>query len=109
DIECFRLDVTDPGTIKAAIAGAIEKFGRIDVVVNNAGYGLFGAFESASEEQIKRQFDTNLFGLMNVCREILPYFREQERGTIVNVASVAGRVGLPMFSLYCAAKFAVEG
>src|SRR5690349_7180587 len=81
DVETFRLDVRDVESIKAAIAGAIEKFGRIDAVVNNAGYGLLGPFEAASHEQIKHQFDTNLFGLFNVCREIIPYFREQKRGT----------------------------
>ncbi|MBK8151262.1 MAG: SDR family oxidoreductase [Acidobacteria bacterium] len=109
DVECFRLDVTDVDSIKSAIAGAIEKFGRIDAVVNNAGYGLVGAFESASDEQIRRQFETNVFGLMNVTREILPYFREQRRGTIVNVASVGGRITFPLYSLYHATKWAVEG
>lgn len=109
DIECFRLDVTDPDSIRTAIDRALEKFGRIDAVVNNAGYGLIGAFETVAEEQIKRQFDTNVFGLMNVCRAILPHFREQKRGVIVNVASISGRVGLPASSLYSSTKFAVEG
>lgn len=109
DVETFRLDVTDVESIKAAIAGAIDKFGRIDAVVNNAGYGLLGPFEAASAEQIKQQFDTNLFGLFNVCREIIPYFREQKRGTIVNVASLGGRVAFPFSCLYNATKFAVEG
>src|SRR5687767_2287606 len=83
DIECFRLDVTDVDSIKSAIQDTLEKFGRIDAVVNNAGYGLVGPFEAATEEQIERQFQTNVFGVMNVCREILPYFREQKRGIIV--------------------------
>lgn len=109
DVETFRLDVTDVESIKAAIAGALEKFGRIDVVVNNAGYGLLGPFEAASQEQIERQFQTNLFGLFNVCREMIPYFREQKRGTIVNISSLGGRVTLPFSSLYSATKFAVEG
>ena len=109
DIECIRLDVTDVDSIKAAIAATLEKFGRIDAVVNNAGYGLLGAFESATPEQIARQFDTNVFGLMNVCREILPYFREQKRGYIVNVTSVGGRMTFPASSLYHATKWAVEG
>ncbi len=109
DVETFRLDVREVESIKAAIAGAIEKFGRIDAVVNNAGYGLVGPFEAASHEQIKRQFDTNLFGLFNVCREIIPYFREQKRGTIVNISSLGGRVAFPFSSLYNATKFAVEG
>ncbi len=109
DVECFRLDVTDVASIKSAITAAIDRFGRIDVVVNNAGYGLFGVFEAASSEQIDRQFDTNVFGMMNVCRELLPYFREQKRGHIVNVASLVGRVALPVTSLYAASKWAVEG
>lgn len=109
DIECFRLDVTDKDSIRSAVGSTLEKFGRIDVVVNNAGYGLLGAFEGATEEQIRQQFETNVFGLMNVCREILPYFREQKRGYIVNVASVGGRMTFPLSSLYHATKWSVEG
>lgn len=109
DIECLRLDVTDNGSIKSAIAATLEKFGRIDAVVNNAGYGLVGAFEAATEEQIEKQFQTNVFGLMNVCREILPVFREQKSGVIVNVASMGGRITFPLYSLYHATKWAVEG
>ena len=109
DIETFRLDVTDVDSIKSAINGAIEKFGRIDAVVNNAGYGLLGPFEAASPDQVERQFQTNVLGLFNVCREIIPYFREQKRGTIVNISSLGGRVAFPFSSLYNATKFAVEG
>ncbi len=109
DVECFRLDVTDVGSIKSAINDTIEKFGRIDAIVNNAGYGLVGAFEAATQEQIEKQFQTNVFGTMRVCSEILPYFREQKRGTIVNVASVGGRITFPLYSLYHATKWAVEG
>lgn len=109
DIECIRLDVTDADSIRSAIAETLEKFGRIDAVVNNAGYGLTGPFEAASRDQIERQFQTNVFGLMNVCREILPYFRERKKGTIVNVASVGGRITFPFYSLYNSTKWAVEG
>lgn len=109
DLECFRLDVTDVDSIKKTISDVLEKFGRIDAVVNNAGYGLIGAFEAATPEQIEKQFQTNVFGLMNVCREVLPVFREQKRGVIVNVASVGGRVTFPFYSLYHATKWAVEG
>jgi len=109
DVECFRLDVTDVDSIKSAIAETLEKFGRIDAIVNNAGYGLVGAFEAATPEQIEKQFQTNVFGLMNVCREILPVFREQKKGIIVNVASVGGRITFPFYSLYHATKWAVEG
>lgn len=109
DIECIRLDVTDVDSIKAAIAETLEKFGRIDAVVNNAGYGLVGPFEAATREQIETQFQTNVFGLMNVCREILPVFRENRRGTIINVASMGGRITFPLYSLYHGTKWAVEG
>ena len=109
DVECIRLDVTDIDSIKAAIAETLAKFGRIDAVVNNAGFAVVGPFEAATEEQIQQQFQTNVYGLMNVCREILPYFREQKRGTIVNVASMGGRITFPLYSLYHATKWAVEG
>lgn len=109
DLRKFRIDVTEPETIKKGIDEVIAAFGRIDVVVNNAGYGLIGPFEAATDEQIRRQFDTNVFGLMNVCREILPYFREQKRGTIINITSVGGRMTFPLYSLYHASKWAVEG
>jgi NAD(P)-dependent dehydrogenase (short-subunit alcohol dehydrogenase family) len=105
----FRLDVTDIDSIKQAIEGALTKFGRIDAVVNNAGYGLVGAFEASTPEQIERQFQTNVFGVMNVCREILPYFRREKRGLIINVASMGGRITFPLYSLYHATKWAVEG
>lgn len=109
DIECFRLDVADVESIKSAVTGVLEKFDRIDAIVNNAGYGLLGPFEAATAEQIERQFQTNVFGLMNVCREIIPYFREQKRGTIVNIGSLGGRVSFPFSSLYSSTKWAVEG
>ena len=109
DLACIRLDVTDPASIKSAIAETLEKFERIDVVVNNAGYGLLGPFEAASDEQVRRQFETNVFGVMNVCREMIPYFREQKRGTIVNISSLGGRTAFPFSSLYHATKWAIEG
>ncbi len=109
DVECFRLDVTDPESIRDAFSAALARFGRIDAVVNNAGYGAVGPFEAASKDEISRQFETNVFGLMNVCREAIPYFREAKRGTIVNVASMGGRITFPFYSLYHASKWAVEG
>ena len=109
DIECFKLDVTDTNSVQTTVKDVLEKFGRIDAVVNNAGYGLVGAFEAATPEQIEQQFQTNVFGLMNVCREILPHFRERKKGTIVNIASVGGRITFPFYSLYHATKWAVEG
>ena len=109
DVECIRLDVTDIDSIKSAIATTLEKFGRIDAIVNNAGYGVIGPFEATTLEQVQRQIDTNVIGLMNMCREIIPYFREQKRGYIVNVASVGGRMTFPLYSVYHATKWAVEG
>lgn len=109
DIECFRLDVNDIDSIKAAISATLEKFGRIDAVVNNAGFGMRGPFEAATDEQIRRQFETNVFGLMTVCHEIIPYFREQKRGHIINISSISGRSAIPFSTLYSASKFAVEG
>lgn len=109
NVELFRLDVTDEHSIRQAIAETQAKFGKIDAIVNNAGYGLVGAFEASTNEQIEKQFQTNVFGLMNVCREILPVFREQKSGIIVNVASMGGRITFPLYSLYHATKWAVEG
>ncbi len=109
DVECFRLDVTDNESIKSAIAATLDKFGRIDAVVNNAGFAVVGPFEATSRSEIERQINTNVYGVMNVCREILPYFREQKRGTIVNVASMGGRITFPLYSIYHASKWALEG
>lgn len=109
DVECIRLDVTEPDSVREAIALAIDRFGHIDAVVNNAGYGVVGPFEAASDEQVRAQFETNVFGLMNVCREVIPHFRKQKRGTIVNVASMGGRITFPFYSLYHATKWSVEG
>ncbi len=109
NVKVFALDVTDSESIKTAIVDTMAVFGNIDVIVNNAGYGTVGVFEAAEKEQIERQFDTNVFGVMNVIREILPYFREQKQGCIINVTSVAGFITFPCYSLYHATKFAVEG
>ncbi len=104
-----RLDVLDMASINQAINDTISKFGKLDAVVNNAGYGLVGPFEASTNEQIQRQFDTNVFGLMNVCRAVIPHFREQRAGAIINVASMGGRLTFPLFSLYHGTKWAVEG
>ena len=109
DLACIRLDVTDTASIRSAVDETLQKFGRIDAVVNNAGYGLLGPFEAASDEQVRRQFETNVFGVMNVCREVIPHFRDQKRGTIVNVSSLGGRIAFPFSSLYNATKWAIEG
>jgi len=104
-----RLDVEDAASIDQAVASAIARFGAVDAVINNAGFGLFGLFEAVSEEKIVEQFQVNVFGVMRVTRAILPHFRARGRGTIVNISSGAGVFTMPMLSLYCASKFALEG
>ncbi|MBZ2188599.1 SDR family oxidoreductase [Alcanivorax sp. JB21] len=106
---CLRLDVTDHDSIHAAVAQGIAHFGAIDVMINNAGYALMGAFETLDVEQIQRQFATNVHGLMEGCRAILPHFRARGAGHIVNIASMVGRIPLPLYSVYNASKHAVEG
>ncbi len=104
-----RLDVEDRTSIEEAIEKGIKHFGGIDVLINNAGFGLFGVFEATPREKIQQQFDVNVFGVMEVIRGILPHFRKNQAGTILNVSSGAGVFALPMISLYCASKFALEG
>jgi NAD(P)-dependent dehydrogenase (short-subunit alcohol dehydrogenase family) len=106
---CLKLDVTDHQTIIDAVAETIARFGAIDVLVNNAGYGMLGAFETSTPAQIQRQFATNVFGLMETTRAVLPHFRDRKQGVIVNVASIGGRVAFPLYSLYHSTKWAVEG
>ena len=108
-VKVFALDVTEEASVTAAVAQAGAAFGAIDVLVNNAGYGLFGPFESASEEVIRRQFETNVFGLFKVTHAVLPAMRERGSGTIITVASIGGLMAFPLFSLYHATKFAVVG
>ncbi|TGM61858.1 SDR family oxidoreductase [Leptospira adleri] len=109
NLVCLPLDVTKPETIQKAIQAGIKQFGEIDVLVNNAGYGLVGPFEGANKEQIRRQFDTNVFGAMDVIQNILPHFRKNKKGNIINVASMGGRITFPLYSLYHATKWALEG
>jgi len=109
NVRIIRLDVRDPDSIRAAVAAGIQRFGRIDALVNNAGFGLFGVFEATPQERIQEQFSVNVFGAMNLIRELLPHFRVNKKGVILNISSGAGVFGLPMISLYCASKFALEG
>ena len=104
-----RLDVTDPATIDQTIKTSIERFGKLDAVINNAGYGQYGIFETIPQESIQKNFDVNVFGVMNVIRAIMPVFRRQNEGLILNVSSVGGLVGLPAISIYLSTKFALEG
>lgn len=105
----IKLDVTNLRNVQAAIANAYKEFGRIDVVVNNAGYALVGAIEETGDEQVKQQFDTNVFGALNVTREVLPILREQKSGHIVNISSLVGFSAFPGLGVYSATKFALEG
>jgi len=104
-----QLDVTDENSVKKAIQTIHDEAGRIDILVNNAGYGLTGAFEDLSLDEIKTQYETNVFGLIRTTQSVLPIMRKQRSGLIVNISSGAGRFGFPTGSAYVSTKFAVEG
>ncbi|MEM7549304.1 MAG: SDR family oxidoreductase [Bacteroidota bacterium] len=104
-----KLDVLDLESIDKAIQSGIEKFGRIDALVNNAGYGAYGPLESFPRENIVRQFNTNVIGLMDVTKAVIPHFREKKDGIIVNISSIGGQMTFALGSLYHGTKFAVEG
>jgi len=104
-----QLDVTNETEVKLGVQQAIARFGRIDVVVNNAGYGMVTAIEEASDAEVRKQFDTNVFGLLNVTRAVLPHMRRQRSGHIINISSLFGYDAIPGWGLYGSTKFAVEG
>lgn len=104
-----RLDVTNSGDITQVVEKAVDTFGRIDVLVNNAGIGYFGAIEESEEEEIRKMFDINFFGLANMTKAVLPVMRKQRSGHIINISSVGGLVGFPAVGFYNATKFAVDG
>jgi NAD(P)-dependent dehydrogenase (short-subunit alcohol dehydrogenase family) len=108
-VRAVPLDVTHPTDIHMALEIGVATFGRIDVLVNNAGYALFGMIEDVNEVQIRQQFETNVFGLLNMTRAVLPLMRKQKFGHILNITSSLGIVGLPVFGIYGATKHAVEG
>jgi NAD(P)-dependent dehydrogenase (short-subunit alcohol dehydrogenase family) len=108
-LEVLKLDVTNDKSVKEAIEKIINEQERIDVLVNNAGYALVGPLEELSIQEFKEQFETNLFGVIRVIQEILPIMRKQRHGTIVNISSLAGRIGFPLTSAYVSSKFALEG
>ena len=108
-ISLFALDVTNAESIARAIADTLTRYQKIDVLLNNAGYALFGPIEASDREQVEQQFATNLFGLIGVTQRILPVMRAAGEGLIVNVSSIIGRMALPYASSYIATKFAVEG
>lgn len=108
-VQALRLDVTKPEEVDAAIANTLARFGHVDVLVNNAGYGLTGAVEEVTEPEYMPMFETNVFGLIRVTRSLLPQFRERRTGNILFLSSVGGLVGLPGWGYYNATKFAIEG
>lgn len=105
----IRLDVQDPVSIESAIEQALRRVKRIDVLVNNAAFTQYGLFEAIPREKIQEQFDVNVFGVMDVTRALLPHLRSNRNGVIVNLSSGAGLFALPLSSIYCASKFALEG
>ncbi|MFA1624546.1 oxidoreductase [Rhizobium mongolense] len=109
NLVAVALDVTNEGQAKEAAAKAVERFGRIDVLANNAGYGLLGAVEEATAEEVERLYATNVFGLLKVTRAVLPYMRRQRSGHILNFSSIGGYFGYPGWGVYGSTKFAVEG
>ncbi|MFN3836388.1 MAG: oxidoreductase [Brevundimonas sp.] len=105
----LALDVTDAAAIAAGVEAAVARFGRIDVLVNNAGYGHLGIFEEIAAQDARTQFDTNVFGLFDMTRAVLPVMRAQRAGRVFNISSIGGLMGGESGSIYCASKFAVEG
>ncbi len=105
----LTLDVTRTAETEAAVAAALARFGRIDVVINNAGYGLVGAFEETPDSELRALMETNFFGAMHVTRAVLPAMRAQRSGAIVNISSMGGQLSFAGFSAYSASKFAIEG
>jgi NADP-dependent 3-hydroxy acid dehydrogenase YdfG len=103
------LDVTKPESIESAVNAALTRFGRIDVLVNNAGFGAYGPLEATKAESIRREFDTNVLGMLAMTKAVIPHLRANKQGVIVNIASMGGRVAFPLGALYHGTKFAVEG
>jgi len=103
------LDLHDPAQIARTVATGVSRFGRIDVLINNAGHGLLGAVEEASDAEIRRVYETNVFGLIRLTQAVLPHLRQQHSGHVVNLSSIGGLVGLPGWGIYNSTKFAVEG
>jgi NAD(P)-dependent dehydrogenase (short-subunit alcohol dehydrogenase family) len=108
-LKIVQLDVTEDESVKNAMQSIISEANKVDVLVNNAGYALFGAFEDLTIEEIKAQYETNLFGVIRVTQAVLPIMRKQKSGIIVNISSVVGRYGVPGESAYASTKFAIEG
>ncbi|MGJ7458922.1 SDR family oxidoreductase [Halomonas sp. RA08-2] len=108
-LNAVTLDVQDTTSIQAAVQHVMDKEGKIDALVNNAGFGLLATLEEGTDEEIFKQFDVNVFGLIKMTREVLPHMREARSGVIINISSFLGKMGLPLLSHYNASKYAVEG
>lgn len=104
-----RLDVEDPASITSAVAEGISTFGKIDVLLNNAGYGAYGVLEATPIEKIERQFNVNVIGILATIKAVLPHFRANQAGIIINISSIGGQMTFPLGTLYHGSKFAVEG
>ncbi|MCG8473580.1 MAG: SDR family oxidoreductase [Desulfobacterales bacterium] len=108
-VRVCRLDVEDSASIASAVSKGVAHFGAVDLLLNNAGYGSYGLLEASSMDEVRRQINVNLVGLIETTKTLLPHFRSRERGMIINVSSIGGQVAFPLSSLYNASKFAVEG
>jgi len=108
-INAIEMDLTSQKSIDEAIEQIVKKHKRIDILVNNAGYGLVSSVEAVSEEEMIKQYDINVFGLLRVTKRVIPAMREQKSGIIINISSFLGRIGLPLLALYNSSKYAVEG
>ena len=109
DLYVVQMDVTQEDQVQEAVKQGIDRFGRIDVLVNNAGFGMVTAIEEATDAEVRKQYDTNVFGLLNVTRAVLPYLRQQKSGRVINISSLFGYDAIPGWGLYGSTKFAVEG
>ena len=108
-IRMLIADVTDENSVRSAVNRIMDEQGHIDVLINNAGMGIGGALELATEEEVSMQMNTNFFGVVNMCKAVLPYMRKARRGKIINISSIGGVMGIPYQGFYSASKFAVEG
>ncbi|MBD2068194.1 SDR family NAD(P)-dependent oxidoreductase [Leptolyngbya sp. FACHB-671] len=109
DLYVVQMDVTQEDQVREAVKEGITRFGRVDVLVNNAGFGMVGAIEEITDAEVRKQYETNVFGLLNVTRAVLPYLRQQKSGHIINISSLFGYDAIPGWGLYGSTKFAVEG
>jgi NAD(P)-dependent dehydrogenase (short-subunit alcohol dehydrogenase family) len=109
DLYVVQMDVTQEDQVQEAVKQGVARFGRVDVLINNAGFGMITAIEEATDSEVRKQYDTNVFGLLNVTRAMLPYLRQQKSGQIINISSLFGYDAVPGWGLYGSTKFAVEG